>query len=120
MEINNSKIEININNNNNNNNELSLRRDSFSDRFCDDLCEVVVSYLSFEDKILFECVSHQFQRLLFNKQYVLQVFDSILRLKTQNSLNKLLNNSGTKINLNALESVLKKCQFINKIVINSY
>ena len=34
--------------------ELGLRRDSFSERFCDDLCEIIVSYLSFEDKIRFE------------------------------------------------------------------
>ena len=58
MEIKKCKIENNINNNKSCN-ELSLRRDSFSDRFCDDLCSVVVSYLSFEHKILFECVSHQ-------------------------------------------------------------
>ena len=36
-------------------------------RFGDDLCELLLSYLSFEDKIRFECVSHQFQRLIFNK-----------------------------------------------------
>ena len=68
-------------------NELSLRRDSFSDRFCDDLCSVVVSYLSFEDKIRFECVSHQFQRLLFNKHYVLKVINQ--KNKIQNNLLKL-------------------------------
>jgi hypothetical protein len=45
--------------NNNNNNEKSLKRDSFSGRICDDLCEVLLSYLSFEDKIRFECVSKQ-------------------------------------------------------------
>ena len=91
MEIKKSKIENNINNNNNNKscNELSLRRDSFSGRFCDELSEVLLSYLSFEDKIRFECVLHQFQRLLFNKQYVLVIND--LRLERNNKLQKLLN-----------------------------
>ena len=37
-------------------------------RFGDDLCELLLSYQRFEDKILFECVSHQRQRLIFNKQ----------------------------------------------------
>jgi hypothetical protein len=46
---------------NNNNNKIDLKRDSFSGRICDDLCEVLLSYLSFEDKIRFECISKQFQ-----------------------------------------------------------
>ena len=85
--------------------------------------KVLLSFVSFEDKIRFECVSHQFQRLLFNKQYVLQVFH-MRRVKTQNCLNQLLvkkqvNESVVKeIDLKAFESVLKKCKFINKIVIN--
>ena len=117
---NNINIKVNKMNDNKSCNELSLRRDSVSDRFCDDLCSVIVSYLSFEDKILFECVSHQFQRLLFNKQYVLEV----IYWKTKNSLNQFLNQKKgkrsvvKKIDLKAFESVLKKCKFINKIVFN--
>ncbi len=37
-------------------------------RFGDDLCELLLSYLSISDKIRFECVSKQWQRLVFNKQ----------------------------------------------------
>jgi hypothetical protein len=58
-------------NNNNNNNEIDLRRDSLSD----DLFEVFLKYLSFEDKICIECVSKQFQRLVFNKQFVVDIDD---------------------------------------------
>ena len=90
------------------NKELYLRRDSFSDRFCDDLCSVIVSYLSFEDKIQFECVSHQFQRCVFVSQYVIEKY--IISQLT------LINGN---IRLKAFESVLKKCKFINKIVIRS-
>jgi hypothetical protein len=62
MENNSSKeSELSVYNNNNNNYENSLKRDSFSDRICDDLCQVLLSYLSFEHKIRFECISKQFQ-----------------------------------------------------------
>ena len=46
-------------------------RDSFSYRICDDLSEVILSFLTFEDKIHYECVSKQFKRTIFQKQYKL-------------------------------------------------
>ncbi len=50
-----------------------LFRQSFSYRICDDLCEVLLKYLSFEDKIKFECVSKQFQRCVYCKQNVFDI-----------------------------------------------
>jgi hypothetical protein len=50
---------------------LKNRKESFDYRICDDLCEVLIKYLSFEDKIRFECLSKQFQTLIFNKQFFL-------------------------------------------------
>jgi len=44
-------------------------KDSF-DRFGDDLMEVLLSYLSIEQKIKFECLSKQCQRVVFNKQFI--------------------------------------------------
>jgi hypothetical protein len=41
--------------------------DSF-ERFGFDLCEFILSYLSFRDKVIFECVSKLWQMLLFNRQ----------------------------------------------------
>ncbi|CAG2103797.1 unnamed protein product [Medioppia subpectinata] len=41
---------------------------SFSDRFGDDLCQELLSYLSLEDKFRFECISKQWQRLVFGRQ----------------------------------------------------
>jgi hypothetical protein len=76
--------------NNNNNNEISLKRDSFSDRICDDLCEVLLSYLSFKDKIRFECISKQFQRCLYIKQNNIEVNDFEYKDRDKNKLNKLL------------------------------
>ena len=43
-------------------NEDNYRRDSFDDRVCDDLSEVLLKYLSLKDRLRLECVSKQFQR----------------------------------------------------------
>ncbi len=39
-------------------------KDSF-DRFGDDLCQLLLSYLTINDKIKFECISKQWQTLVF-------------------------------------------------------
>jgi hypothetical protein len=49
---------------------LVYPKNSF-ERFGDDLCELLLSYLSISDKIHFDCVSKQWQRLVFNKQKIL-------------------------------------------------
>jgi hypothetical protein len=105
--------------NNNNNNKIDLKRDSFSDRFCDDLCEVLFIYLSLEDKIKFECVSKQWQKLVFNKQYSIGIKEYGIQMK--NDLDNLLITFSECIkhfNYKAFESVLKKCKFINNIIID--
>ncbi len=48
---------------------LKNRKESFDYRICDDLCEVLLSYLSFSYKIRFECVSKQFQSLVFSVEF---------------------------------------------------
>ena len=45
----------------------NYRRDSFEDRVCDDLCEVLLQFLPIKYKFLFECVSKQFQRNVFQR-----------------------------------------------------
>jgi hypothetical protein len=100
-----------------NNNKIDLRRDSMSHRICDDLCEILLSYLSFEDKIKFECVSKQWQRLVFNKQFILDI-NVFGNHNKQQFLDKLLiPKNDNKFDLKAFESVLKKCKFINNIII---
>jgi hypothetical protein len=103
-----------------NNEDFDLNRESFSGRICDDLCEVLLSYLSFEDKIRFECVSKQWQKLIYNKQYILEVNET--SDKSKNCLNSLLKAKKRSYNLNikAFESILKKCKFINKVIIRKY
>jgi hypothetical protein len=54
---------------------ISKTKNSFNfnsfDRFNDDLCEVLVSYLSISDKIRLECVSKHWKNLIFNKQKII-------------------------------------------------
>jgi septum formation topological specificity factor MinE len=62
--------------NNNKNYGFEPKRDSFSDRICDDLCEVLLKYLSIDDKIKFECISKQFQRCVYTKQNSINIYIS--------------------------------------------
>ena len=43
------------------------------DRIDDDLCEVLLSYLSLEQKFRFECVSKQFKRCVYQRQNQLKI-----------------------------------------------
>ena len=54
-----------------------INRQSFSDRICDDLSEVILQYLSLKDKLRMECVSKQFRRTVFVKQSVIDSSDYI-------------------------------------------
>ena len=55
----------------------NYRRDSFEDRVCDDLCEVLLQFLPIKDKLKFEFVSKQFQRNVFQRQYKFNFFHYI-------------------------------------------
>jgi hypothetical protein len=106
---------------NNSNNEIVLKRDSFNDRFNEDLSQLLLSHLSFESKICFECVSKKWQKFIFNKQYSIQINSKPYAPKNNNCLNKLMksrrnqNNYYKEIDLKAFESVLNKCKFIDNI-----
>ena len=92
-----------------------LYRQSF-DCFCDDFTEVLLIILWFESKICLQCVSQLFQRLVFNKQYVLQI---CVKNHSNNDKNNLIHLFLESFPLNAFECVLKKCKFINKIIIEN-
>ena len=87
--------------------ELCLRSDSqnrqsFSERICDDLSEVILQYLSLEDKFRLEGVSKQFQRTVFQRQYELY--------------NYYIENEG----LDLFEALLKKCPNITSIELDRH
>ena len=48
-------------------------RDSFDERVCNDLCEVILQFLPLKAKLKLECVSKQFQRSIILTQKVLQM-----------------------------------------------
>ncbi|CAG2163006.1 unnamed protein product [Oppiella nova] len=83
------------------------------DRFGDDLCGLVLSYQSLKECFRFECLSKQWQRCVFTRRHTLSV----------GKRNKVLIKSRVKENVNwipthnmqALESVVKKCANITSI-----
>ena len=84
-------------------------------RFGDDLTEEILQYLTFEDKIRFECVSKQWKRCVYPRQYGLEILPSYEQ--TKDSLIRLypeIWTSSLSVNIIAFESVLKKCPKIKK------
>ena len=53
--------------------EDNYRRDSFDNRFCDDLCEDILQYLPLKDRFRLQCVSKQFQTTVFQSIYELDL-----------------------------------------------
>ena len=98
------------------------------DRFGDDSNELILSDLTFEDKIRLECVSKQWQKCVFENKFVIEYSEQYVsecHFENQNSLNRLIQkmaiNCGliycSVFNRPALESVLKKCANISKIIL---
>jgi len=88
-------------------------KDSF-DRFGDDLCELLLSYLTFDQKLNFECVSRQWKRLIFNKQFTIE----LVNCKFKNKLLLVPVNNKFLLNIEIFESLIRKCCFINELVID--
>ena len=89
------------------------------DRFGDDLTELILQYLTFEDKVRLECVSKQWRRLVYNQQFVIELSMSNTYQQTNDSLRILyLRRDMASDNRKALKSLLKKCPNIKTIRIN--
>ena len=54
-------------------NEKKVYAKDSMDRFGDDLTEEVIQYLIFADKVRLECVSKQWRRLVYNKQFAIEL-----------------------------------------------
>ena len=94
------------------------------DRFGDDLTELILQYLIFEDKVRLECVSKQWRRLVFNKQFAFDIkyFDRLNGYENENSFEKLIIKKEYEgidpmigHNKQVLKSVLKKCPNISRV-----
>ena len=100
----------------------TVDKKSFSDRFCDDLCEDILQYLSLEDKLRLECVSKQFQRTVFKRHYKLYL--NMSADKHKNYFNNKHMFSMRRVHnyyyiedqsLQSFEALLKKCPNITSI-----
>ncbi|XP_054167087.1 myelin transcription factor 1-like protein [Oppia nitens] len=87
-----------------------LPKDSF-ERFGDDLTELMLSYLSFDDKFRYESTSRQWQQLIFNKVIELNVN---VDLKTVND-NTFDPSMYPKLSSDNWQLVLRKCRNISKV-----
>jgi hypothetical protein len=95
---------------------LVYSKDSF-DRFGDDLCELLLSFLSNSHKIYFECVSKQWKRLVFNKQKKLIISFQHL-VYNNNCFETILAKKDLNYGKPVIEILLKKFKFINDLEIN--
>ena len=100
--------------------EDNYRRDSFDDRFCDDLCEDILQYLSLENKLRLQCVSKQFQRTVFQRQDDLYINMSpeehIFYLNNRFSIRRDHNYYYIEDqSLHSFKALLKKCPNITSI-----
>ena len=62
------------------------KRQSFDERICDDLSEVILQYLPLESKLRLECVSKQFQRTILGSQRTLDIVFMTKITKDKNGL----------------------------------
>lgn len=102
------------------NHSIGTNRNAFN--LYDDVLKMILSYLSLREKMRLESVCRQWQRCIFQKQFVL-VIDARKPL-AHNQLNQLVvsvmdDNQIERniINKKALESLLKKCPSIRRIYI---
>ena len=95
----------------------SHKRQSFSERICDDLCEEILQYLSLEDKLKLEGVSKQFQRTVLKKHYELTIVSNNISVSNKSNYVYIEN---TFNHLKSLEVLLKKCPNITSIDLRSY
>ncbi|CAG2175385.1 unnamed protein product, partial [Oppiella nova] len=95
-------------------------RDSL-DRYGDDLCEEILSYLSLEDCFRVECLSKQWQRLVFKRQHVFDVDIVLMEKKVHHRGRHVGQTIAKDVNWRALETVVKKCPNITSIdmIVNS-
>ncbi|CAG2104855.1 unnamed protein product [Medioppia subpectinata] len=75
------------------------------DRFGDDMCGLILSYLSLEDMFCFECVSKQFRRTVFGSVVDITFSDRIMQ--------SLLNDQ--RIDIQLLATIVTKCANIETI-----
>ena len=95
---------------------VSKNSHSFDDRICDDLSEVLLKFLQLKDKLRLECVSKQFQRTVFQKQFTITL-DSHLQPNYE-MIEQIEDKVFERNYMTSIELLLKKCPNIQTI--NTY
>ena len=95
--------------------QLNQLKDNSFERFGDDLCELVLSYLSVKQKLVFQRVSKQWQTLVFNKQKVLIIEDKFELNSLKLFEYSFMIRNQQKVLNQLLKKVLKKFRFINEL-----
>lgn len=95
-------------------------------RFYDDLVEDIFQFLKFDEKLIYECVCKQWKKSIYVRQTVLAIngnydknynkFNTLNKLLIKTKVENLINRLNI-INKTGFKSILKKCQFIKKLVI---
>lgn len=104
---------------------LNYSRDSF-DRFGDDLSELIMGYIGLEDAIRLQCVSKQFNDLVFNRKTNLDIGKYKLHVSSKTDLqysrlSLIVKYSRVRtliISYRRLEALFGKCHNIKTIIIN--
>ena len=95
---------------------ISKNSHSFDDRVCDDLSEVLLQFLPLDDKQRLECVSKQFQRTVFQKQFSITLYSS---LQSNYKISKQTEDKVFDRNfMKSIEFLLKKCPNIQTMFLN--
>src|SRR6185437_15089515 len=81
------------------------------DRFGDDLCGLILSYLKLDDRFRCECVSKQWQRLVYTTVRHLTIDEKLMTQMTQKR-----NLCGeTYLDVSVMATIAKKCPHIKSI-----
>ena len=88
----------------------SKNSQSFNERICDDLAEILLQYLSIEEKVKLEKVCQLFQRNIYLKVFELNLEDGMFWWE---------NNGDESFNLNRFATLVKKCPNIKSLEITT-
>ncbi|CAG2105808.1 unnamed protein product [Medioppia subpectinata] len=95
------------------------------DRFGDDLCALLLSYLSLEDRFQYECVSKQFQRTVFGSVVDIDINDKLINKTTQQkaTIKQLFSRIATKcVNIQTIDcrGMSKMCESLLPEVLTAF
>ncbi|CAG2107300.1 unnamed protein product [Medioppia subpectinata] len=89
------------------------------DRFGDDMCGLILSYLSFKDRFRLECVSKQFQRTVFDSVIDININDRLIRQIQRTTITQTIATIATKcpnIETIDLRGMFIKCEHIPEVL----